>query len=279
MKRTIVGVAVIAGLAQFAAAPAQATLKIDPVKALKAELTRGKAVNVQATAKVTYSSGMVATSGLEGTIGFDPRGAAASDVAQTLQYSKDLLRSMMKVRPQETEALQQGTIRMISSGEVSYVAGPVVDAGMPADRSWVRYAGTDVPSGNLLLDVLEPATLKTLLAHRSSSRDGVIKGSIKTTELAKVSSSFASRFGSGKSKKGGAGKISYTLWLGQNGLVERLSAKGDLPFDKGSVQVESETRYTEWGRQVTVLLPLEGDVVDKKDVADDVPAEVPGIWS
>ncbi|WP_188191606.1 hypothetical protein [Nonomuraea sp. SYSU D8015] len=278
MKRTIVGVAVVAGLAQLAATPAQAAPRIDPVKALKAELTRGKAVNVQATAKVTYRQGMYATSGLEGTIGFDTRGAAASHVAHTLQYSEALLRNMMKERPEETEALGQGPVNMISSGQTSYVGGPVVAEALPEGTSWVRYGGTDVPSGNLLLDVLEPATLKTLMDRRASWKDGVVKGSIKTTDLAKVSSSFASRYGSA-SVKGRTGKISYTLWLSPNGLVERLAAKGDLHFKNSSVQVESETRYTEWGREVAILLPLEGDVIDKNQVEDDVPAEVPGIWS
>jgi hypothetical protein len=278
MKRTIVGVAVVAGLVPLAATPAQAAPRIDPVQALKAQLARGKAVNVRATAKVTYSPGVYATSGLEGTIGFDTRGAAASDVAQTLQYSEALLRTMMKEKPEQTEALRQGPIRMISSGQVSYIAGPVVANGLTQGASWVRYGGTDVPSGNLLLDVLEPATLKTLMDHRASWKDGVVKGSIKTTKLADVSSSFESRYGDA-STKGRTGKISYTLRLSPNGLVERLSAKGELHFGDGSVEVESDTRYTEWGRQVTVLLPLEGDVIDRKQVEKDVPEEVPGVWS
>ncbi|MFI7703418.1 hypothetical protein [Nonomuraea sp. NPDC049480] len=316
MKRTIVGFAVVAGLAQLAASPAQATpndpdkavgaelverslilassmqaanparttFKIDPVKALTAGLERGKGVNVQATAKVTYSSGMYATSSLDGTIEFDARGAAASDVAHNLRYSKDLLSRMMQADPAETEILQRSSIRMVSSGDVSYVSGPVVAEaqplvlGAPGAATWVRYRGTDVPSGNLLLDVLEPATLETLLAHRTSVRDGVVKGTIKTIKLAAVSSSYAERYGSG-AKKGRAGKISYTLWIGPDGLVERLSAKGALPSGKGSVQVESDTRYTDWGRQVAVLPPMEGDVSDKEQVEKYVPDEVPGIWS
>ncbi|HEX4817322.1 MAG TPA: hypothetical protein VFV66_31660 [Nonomuraea sp.] len=278
MKATILGVAVVAGLVPLTATPAQAAPKIDPVRALKAELTRGNAVNVQSTAKVTYAAGQYATSTLDGTIGFDTRGAAAADVAHTLEYSKGLLPGMKKAHPEETEALRQGPVRTIASGKVSYVSGPVVDAGLPPSASWVRYGGTDVPSGNLLLDVLEPATLKTLLAHRTSAGGMVVKGTIKASELAKVSSSFVDRYGTG-GKKGHAGKVSYTLWFGEGGLVERLSAKGVLTFAKTSIQVESETRYSDWGRQVTVLLPLEGDVVDRDEIADAVPADAPGIWS
>ncbi|MEV4582178.1 hypothetical protein AB0K16_54015 [Nonomuraea jabiensis] len=277
MKRAIIGVAVVAGVVQLTATPAQAAPQIDPVKALKAELTAGRAVNVQSTAKVTYTRSLVVTSGLEGTIGFDRRGAAASDVAQTLQYSEDLLRSVKKSKPAEVEALQQGPIRMISTREASYVSGPIVDPALPQGTSWVRY-GTGLPPGNLVLNVLEPATLKTLLSHRASWRDGVLKGSIKATKLAAVSPSFASRFGT-RSKSGRDGKITYTLWFGQGGLVERLSAKAVLPYGDGSMTVESSTRFSDWGRQVTVLLPLQGDVLDRDQLGDKVPAEVPGIWN
>ncbi|TMR21549.1 hypothetical protein ETD86_14675 [Nonomuraea turkmeniaca] len=279
MKRTVVGAAVVAGLA-LAATPAQAaTPKIDPVKALKAELAPGKAVNVLATAKVTYSWRQVVTSELDGTIGFGARGVAASDVAHTQRYSEDLLRQRMKLRPEETEALQQSSTRMISSGDVSYVSGPVVEVALQrADASWVRYDGVALPPSNLLLEVLEPDTLKTLLADRTSSRDGVVKGSITTKKLASVSDAFVERFGS-PAKKGRAGKISYTLWLRADGLVERVSAKGVLPVGKASVQVESDTRFMDWGRQVTVLVPLRGDVIDRKSVEDDVPAGVPGLWN
>ncbi|MET7332100.1 hypothetical protein [Nonomuraea sp. NPDC005650] len=275
MKRAIIGVAVVAGVAQLAATPAQAAPKIDPVKELKAELATGRAVNVQATAKVTYTSSLVVTSGLEGTIGFDRRGAAASDVAQTLRYSKELLRSVKKSRPEEVEALQQGPIRMISTRDVSYVSGPVVANALPEGAGWVRYGPADLPPSNLVLEILEPATLKTLLSHRTSSRDGVVKGSIKAPALAAVSPSFASRFG----MRPKSGKITYTLWFGGDGLVERLSAKAVLPLNDRSVTVESSTRYADWGREVTVLLPLEGDVLDRKQLGDKVPAEVPGIWN
>ncbi|MEQ4722316.1 hypothetical protein [Nonomuraea sp. B19D2] len=278
MKRTIVGVAVVAGVVQLTTTPAQAAPRIDPVRALKAELGRGKAVNVQSTAKVTFGRGFAATSGLDGTIGFGPRGPIASDVAQTLRYSEKMLRSMKKLNPEETEALQEGPIRMISSGEVSYVSGPVVDDALPQGTSWVRYKWTELPASNLLLEVLEPATLKTLLTHRTSYREGILKGSIKATKLAAVSPAFSSRFGT-RAKSGRDGKISYTLWLGPTGLVERLSAEAVLPLHNGSMQIESDSRYSDWGREVTVLLPLRGDVIDREEVEDDVPDEVPGIWS
>ncbi|MEV0233414.1 hypothetical protein [Nonomuraea sp. NPDC050786] len=278
MKRSIVGVVVVAGMVQLATTPAQAATKIDPVKALTSELAAGRAVNVRSTVKVTFARDLVTTSDLEGTIGFGPRGATASDVAQTLRYSEKLRRSMMKASPEETEALQEGPIRMISSGDASYVSGPVVDDALPEGTSWVRYRRTELPASNLLLEILEPATLKTLLAHRTSYRDGVVKGSIKATKLAAVSSSFASRFGT-RFKKGRDGKISYTLWLGPAGLVERLSAKAVLPRAKGSVTIESSSRYADWGRQVTVLLPLRGEVIDREQVADDVPYQAPGIWN
>ncbi|MBB6346634.1 hypothetical protein ACWGH8_28605 [Nonomuraea muscovyensis] len=276
MKRTIVGVAVAVGLAQLTAAPAHAAPKLDPVNALKAELGQGKAVNFRSTAKVTYGRGLSATSDVEGTIGFGPRGAAASDVAHTLRYSEDMLRQMRKQRPEETEALREGPIQAISTRGVSYVSGPLVDeALLSSGADWVRYRRADLPPSNLLLDVLDPATLKTLLSHRTSVRDGAVKGSVKPAKLAAVSSAFASRFGT---RFGRRGTVSYTLRLGPTGLVERVSAKAVLPYADATVGVESDTRFAAWGREATVNLPLEGDVVDREQVADAVPARIPGIW-
>ncbi|WP_336217009.1 hypothetical protein [Nonomuraea sp. LPB2021202275-12-8] len=274
MKRTIAGVAVVAGIVQLTAVPAQAASSVDPVKALKVQLARGNAINVQSTAKLAYTRDLVITSGLDGTIEFGPRGAFASDVARTLHLSDELLRG---VRSQQTEALVEGPIRMISSLGVSYVSGPVVDDALPRDTSWVRYGSASLPSSNALLEILEPATLKTLMAQRTSWRDGVVKGSIKASKIAAVSPAFVSTFGA-RFKSGRDGKISYTLRLSPNGLAERLSARAVLPISGRSIQVEADTRYRDWGHRVTVLLPLEGDVIDRKEVADQVPADAPGTW-
>ncbi|MEW9551516.1 hypothetical protein [Nonomuraea sp. NPDC050783] len=278
MKRTIVGVAVVAGALQLAAAPAQAAPKIDPVQALTAELAPGKGVNVQATAKVTYADGGYITSALDGTVEFDARGARAADTSQNLRYSEKLLAKMTKVSPEETEALQQSPVRVLSSGATSYVSGAVVEDALPEGTSWVRYGRTDVPSGNLVLDVFEPATLKALMKHRSSWSGGVVKGSIKPRELAKVSDSFVARYGAGW-KKSRAGKVTYALHLSPGGLVERVWARGELPYAKSPLKVESDTRYTEWGRQITVLLPLRGEVIDQPEVKDEAPTQVPALWS
>ncbi|MBT2227722.1 hypothetical protein [Nonomuraea sp. NEAU-A123] len=279
MKRTIVGVAVVAGLMQLTATPAQAAPRVDPVKALKAELTRGKAVNVVSTAKVNYGSGLSISAGMDGTIGFGPRGEIASDLSQTLKYSKKLMGTAKEVGMADDAALQQAPLRMISSGYDDYVSGPLVNDALPQGTRWVRYRDTDLPASDLLLEVLEPATLKTLLAHRTSWRDGVLKGTIKTDKLAKVSPSFVSHFGI-RSKSGRVGKVSYTIRLGPTGLVERLSAIAVLPIYDGSVRIESDTRYSDWGRQVTVLLPLNGDVIDRQELEEEeLPYELPGIWS
>ncbi|MFI7438466.1 hypothetical protein [Nonomuraea indica] len=276
MKRTIVGVAVAVGVAQLTAVPAQAATKPDPVNALQAESGRGKAVNFRSTATVTYARGLSATSEVEGTIGFGPRGASASDVTHTLRYSEDMLRRMLKQQPEETEALQEGPIQAISTQGVSYVSGPLVDQALLSNGAgWVRYRRADLPPSNLLLEVLDPATLKTLLRHRTSVRDGAVKGSIKATKLAAVSSAFASRFGT---RIGRRGTVTYTLRLGPTGLVERVTAKAVLPYANTTLGVESDTRFSAWGREATVHLPLEGDVIDKEQVADTVPARIPGIW-
>lgn len=278
MKRTLIGAVAVAGLAQLFAAPAHAASTTDPVKALQSQLGQGKAVNLEATAKVTYKAGQVATSALDGTIGFGPRGPVASDVAHTLQYSQALLRTMKKTSPAETEALQAGPIRMLSSGGVSYVSGPVVEQALPPGTSWVRYRKVVQPPSNLVVEPLDPATLKTLVASRTSWKDGILKGSVKASKLVKSSKPFAAFYGTGFTAKRD-GKISYTIYFGDKGLLRRVVAKATVPIGKSTVQVESDTRYRDWGREATVLLPLEGDVIDRSEVKDDTPDQVPGIWN
>ncbi|NJP96733.1 hypothetical protein HCN51_46160 [Nonomuraea sp. FMUSA5-5] len=277
MKRSIIGVAVVAGMVQLTAMPAQAAASAsDPVTALKAELAPGRAVNLQATAKITYPGDRVVTSAVDGTFGLGSRGPVASDLGQTVQYSDKLLREMKKSSPKETEGLQAGPVRLISSGSVSYVSGPVVEQTLlTQNAAHVRYTGVKQPPSNLLVEVLDPATLKALVAARSSWKDGILKGTIKPAKLAAVSQPFASRYGT----RFKTGKISYTLYFGDKGLVRRVAVKATLPVAKTTVQVESDTRFSDWGREVTVNLPLRGDVIDRAEVKGDVPAGVPGIWN
>ncbi|MCF6471130.1 hypothetical protein FAF44_22405 [Nonomuraea sp. MG754425] len=276
MKRTIVGVAVVAGVVQLTAMPAQAASATDPVKALRAELAPGRAVNLQATAKITYPGDRVVSSAVDGTIGFGARGPVASDLGQTVQYSAKLLREMKKSSPKETEGLQAGPVRLISSGNVSYVSGPVVEQALLSQNvSHVRYPGVKQPPSNLLVEVLDPATLKALVAARTSWKDGILKGAIKPAKLAAASAPFAARYGT----RFKTGKLSYTLWFGDGGLVRRVSVKATLPVAKTTVQVESDTRFADWGREVSVLLPLRGDAIDRAEVRNDVPSGVPGIWN
>lgn len=279
MKRTVVGVILIAGLAQLVAAPAQAAPRIDPVKALQAALTRGKGVNIVSTAKIDHGRGVYYTLDVDGTVGFGPRGETAADTSQRLQLSKTMMSSLKKLGMAEDAALEEMPLRVISSGYDDYVSGPQFADALPQGTNWVRYPATHLPASNPPLEVLEPATLKALLAHRTSWRGGVVKGTIKTDELAKASRSFASRFG-GYSGAKPVSTISYTLRLSSTGLVERVSARGVLRHWRGSLlRVESDTRYSAWGREVTVLLPLRGEVLDQEQLEGKVPYQVPGAWN
>ncbi|MET7335062.1 hypothetical protein [Nonomuraea sp. NPDC005650] len=271
MKRTVVGVILIAGLAQLVAAPAQAAPGTDPVAALRAALIRGKGVNIVSTSKVDHGRGMYYTLSLDGMVGFGPQGEVASDTSQRLQFSKAAMA--------EDAAPEETPLRVISSGYDDYVSGPRFADVLPQGTKWVRYSYTDLPASNPLLEALEPATLKALLAHRTSWRGGVVKGTIKADKLVKVSGSFASRF-RGYSWSKPVSTISYTLRLSTAGLVERVTAKGVLHHWKGSVlRVEADTSYSAWGRQVTVALPLKGEVLDQEQLEGKVPYQVPGAWN
>jgi hypothetical protein len=277
MKRTLAGLAAAAGLVQLTSAAAYAAPAIDPVKALQAELTRGRAVDVVSTSKDDYGRGLSISYRMDGTIGFGPEGEIAADMSQTMHASDKLL-DVAKEGDRSELARDQEPVRIISSRYDDYVSGPLVDDALPKGIKWVRYRHTNLPTSDRLLEVLEPATLKTLLAHGSSYRDGVLKGKIKTDALVKVSLAFVSRFGL-RSKSGRVGTISYTIRFGPTGLVERVQAKAVMPLYDESMSIESDTRYSSWGRRADMLLPAEGEVIDREKLGDKVPDEVPGGWS
>ncbi|TDC99076.1 hypothetical protein E1292_32965 [Nonomuraea deserti] len=279
MKRIVVGAILAAGLTQFLAAPAQAAPRTDPVKALRATLTPGKSVNIVSTAKVDSGRGISYTLDMDGMVGFGPEGEIASDTSQSLQYSKTVMSGLKEFDMAEDAALEELPLRVISSGHDDYVSGPRFADVLPQGTNWVRYMFTDLPASNPLLDVLETTTLKALLAHRTSGRGGVVKGTIKADKLVEVSRSFASHF-RGYSTSKPVSTISYTLHLSSAGLVERVTAIGVLRHWKGSVlRVEADTRYSAWGRQATVALPLKGEVLDQKQLEGKVPYQVPGAWN
>ncbi|MEO3806782.1 hypothetical protein [Nonomuraea sp. B1E8] len=279
MKRTVVGVMLVAGLAQLVAAPVQAAAVSDPVKVLRSALSPGKGVNVVSTVKMDHGRGWYYTLELDGLLAFGPRGEIASDTSQSLKYGKTARSLLKKSDVAEEAALDETPLRVISSGYDDYLAGPRFAGVLPQGATWVRYSFTDLPASNPLLEVLEPATLKALLAQRTSWRGGVVKGTIKADRLVEVSRSFASRF-SGYSISKPVSTISYALRLSRAGLVERVTAKGALRHWKGSVlRVESDTRYSAWGRRVTVALPLKGEVLDQKQLEGKVPYQVPGAWN
>ncbi|MEU4508169.1 hypothetical protein AB0G05_01615 [Nonomuraea wenchangensis] len=106
-----------------------------------------------------------------------------------------------------------------------------------------------------------------------------MRGTIKADELVEVPGGFASRL-LGYSGSKPVSTISSTLRVSTAGLVERVTAEGILHHWKGSVlRVEADTRYSTWGRQVTVAPPLTGEVLDQEQLEGKIPYQVPGAWN
>src|ERR1044072_2565194 len=146
MKRTVVGVILIAGLAQLVATPAQAAPRIDPVKVLQAALTRGKGGTIVSTAKIDHGRGAYYTLNVDGTVGFGPQGETAADTSQRLRFSKTMMNGLKKLGMAEDAALEEMPLRVISSDYADYVSGPQFADVLPQGTNWVRYPFTHLPA-------------------------------------------------------------------------------------------------------------------------------------
>ncbi len=175
--------------------------------------------------------------------------------SQRLKASKAMTKGIKELGMAEDAAREQMPLRVISSGSDDYVSGPRFTDALPQGTNWVSYSHTDRPTS-------KPP-----------------KGTIKGDKLVKVSDAFASRF-RGYSWSEPVSTISYTLRLSADGLVERVTTKGVLRHWKGSVlRVKTDTRYSAWGRQITIALPLKSEVLDQDQLEGKVPYQVPGVWS
>lgn len=81
----------------------------------------------------------------------------------------------------------------------------------------------------------------------------MLKGSIKPTKYER------------------GGKVGYVLWFDAKGLVKRMTTTTTVTTnDNLRLSVSSDTRFTAWASEVSVSAPPAYQVIDEKDVDDDI---------
>ncbi|WP_214327009.1 hypothetical protein [Nonomuraea sediminis] len=273
MRRWIAAGVAASAMAAALAAPAMAEAKpANPVDALKKQFVAGHGVKISEKTRTWIGREEYVGAVREGRIGFDAKGVAAVENTRTPVMTPALRKDLEKVgktNEDTADAVDMLTERlyMIGSGNKLYVNGGLFSTLLPDDKTWVSVSGVppySAVAGDQLIDVFEPATLKTLLATAKRKGDQY-RGTITFADLYKVSPMFRNQ--TLMKPKGKLSKVvvSWRITLDSNKLVKRVASSWTMPVTKKlSMSVSSETRYTDWGTDVAITAPDPSEVVDFK---------------
>ncbi|MEV0201605.1 hypothetical protein [Nonomuraea sp. NPDC050691] len=234
------------------AVPAEVAPK-DPLRALKARLVPGHGVRFTEATSLKADGVTAPLLKRTGTFQFSKKGIAASDI--TAKWGTATGRADEKPE------------RVISIGKVSYESSDMWKDKMPPGKTWYRSGG--LPGGGSgfygqVINPAEPGTLAALL--KKGKRSGsTLKGTITFKELAKVSPWFDA---SVPIRSDNAAKVSYTVTFAGSGLATKVTSSyaANAVFDTSALDgktITSETRYTGWGRKVSIKAPAPDTVTAK----------------
>ncbi|QYC38205.1 hypothetical protein Nocox_02870 [Nonomuraea coxensis DSM 45129] len=249
MKRMIIITLSAGGALLLAPLPAQAAAPKDPVRALKAKLVAGHGVRFTETTTLVDGSDKQVLQRRTGTFQFSRKGVAASDItAKGLQG--------------------MGPERVITIGKTSYLSGGLWADKLPSGKRWYRVGGLHGSGGynGQVINPVEPGTLAALV-KKGKRAGNALTGTITFKELDKVSPWFAASI---PLRYHDDTKVSYRLTLSGAGLVTRVTssyaATGvfDISaFDGKTMTID--TRFTSWGRRVSVKAPAPATVSTEVD--------------
>ncbi|WP_248966286.1 hypothetical protein [Sphaerisporangium perillae] len=235
----------------------------NPVEALRQQFAKKSGVRLDELTRMRLDGEDLLKYRQVGNLRFGKSGVDALDV-------KIVLKGDGKV--------PDSTLRTIVIDGKTYLRSALYDDLLPAGRSWVRAEG-GTPTLSTI-DVLQPKVLKTILASTKSKSPGgkvggarttLLRGSVTLANLAKVSPSLASLAKSLKSKKPVA--LPWKLWIGGDQLPRRFQSS--LPISAssltGKLTIDTDSRYTSWGKKVVITAPPATEVVDEEDLQTDLP--------
>ncbi|MFE0151556.1 hypothetical protein ACFWY5_30720 [Nonomuraea sp. NPDC059007] len=263
MKRFVALTAAALGAALLSGTgSAQAAAPADPVTSLKKQFAPGYGVRVAETYRGTASGikGEFASRTV-GVIGFGRSSAADHDLTTTWKFTEEQL-ATLGASSKEVP----GPFRVIEVGGTTYVKGFDWHP-LPEGKHWFRFGkntswGNEGQRGDQLVDVFDPAVLKTLLAKAKVAKPGDYRGTLTLKDLYKASHGYG---------RPDTKAISFRLLLDRDRrparLITEYTEKIDWPDGKGKTVKRIQhnvvdTRYSGWGSKVTVMAPPAEEVVD-----------------
>ncbi|MER6951290.1 hypothetical protein ABT294_45470 [Nonomuraea sp. NPDC000554] len=275
MKRlpVVTAAAVVAALLA-GSGQAQAAVPTDPITSLSKQFVPGLGVRVDETTRTTFSGIKgVFTARTNGVIGFGKSAAVNHDLT-----SKTRLTDEQKTALGASQDYEPTPLQAIKVGRYTYVKG--FDWGtMPEGKHWIRFGkhnsswGNDGQRGDQLVDVFDPAILKTVISKSTIAKPGEYRGTLTAHDLYK-----------GRFTLSDVRKISFRLFVNRDQLPVRLiteyNQKTEWPnkdgkLVKGTQHDVIDTRYSDWGAKVTITAPPAGEVIGIEDVKWPSTAETP----
>ncbi len=273
--------------ALVAAAPASArTAPADPVSALKSQFTAHRGVKLDEQGKLIGEgkNDRVILSRRAGVLEFGRKGVVASDLTSTFR-----LPSADRELAEEFKNLFAPT-RVITVKGFSYTSGAFYGDALPEGKKWVRTRAGLVSPGSpaqQMVNPLEPATLKAVLARTISKRPGgtwdgtrtvVHSGMITLGELYKVSPTVRALLGAKPSAKSAILPVNWQLYIGSDQLVRRAvsswtqSMRGLTSLD---LTYLNDSRYSGWGVKSAIKAPPASQVADIDELDFEAGGEDP----
>ncbi|GAA4226233.1 cytochrome c5 [Streptosporangium album] len=228
--------------ARTAAASAQAA-PTDPVAALTAQFAAGRGVKIAEISRTNSDGKPLSAQKRRGVAQFDVSGVAGYDILTASALSGE------NAKPVRNLAID---------GNV-YISGGLVGEGLPDGRKWMRAPGKirDLSPFQTPVLVLEPATLKTLLATSKAKKPGAAlhTGTVTFGALYHASPSYRAGLHGRPSARVAAMTVTWRLWLGGDGLPLRLVTSWAEPPLSMKVTRVSDVRFASWGAPVKLTAP------------------------
>ncbi|WP_285773389.1 hypothetical protein [Microtetraspora sp. NBRC 13810] len=266
--------------------PAAAAAPANPVDALKKQFNNGTGLRVTEISKATSSGKTLITERLAGLYAFGANGVTASDLTVRPSYDKSVRTGLAEeFEDDESDVdllkLVTSPTRIIWQNKTAYVSNPALTPVLADGKTWgtARSASHAAPlrTAYQQVNVLEPNTLKALLADVDrKSAGGVVDGARTTLysgvttfgELNKVSPTF--RLLHGKLSKSAAKTVlKWQLWVDGKGLPRRVVSSTTEKLSRTATWREvSDTRYSGWGTRPSVKAPAAAQVDTETDIED-----------